>query len=685
MVWERKYGGSTGTYKKGVGLLALDDGFAILGNTPDKGAGADDLWLLRTDLSGNLLWDKTYGGPYSDGPSAISADATGFILSGSTGTEQGTTKRWPWVVHTDKAGTVLWEHKFYPSGFDTDSADAPVVANTSSGILVGAWFQNPKNLNRVPMLAQLDSNGNELWSRTFPANASPSGLAVMPSGIVLSGSRFENGADGWLLRTDPWGNSTCAAAGLCTDLTATDCDDKNPCTADLCDAAHGVCWHQTLDDGAACSTGKSCTVGETCEAGVCQGGGERLFSKAFSTGAASQNFSAILARGESGFFAAGGDGGVGAGDGWLVSLGQAGDIQWTKTYGGTKSDGATSLVAVDGGLLMGGNTSSSGAGLQDAWLVRLNEDGSKLWEKTYGGSGNEGIASVVSTTDKGFAFVGTTQSKGTPAPGFDAWLVRTDSTGAVVWDKAFPGGNVANPNDLVGLSDGGFAFCGATSQNNKWIGAWLVRVDALGSKVWEHVYADASDSYRMAALPGEAGFALIGSSQTTKIWALRTSPTGDVIWQRTLEGQGAHGLIALADGSVVIGAKFAGGDSGGIRLAHLDPAGNLLWSVDYASPTMLAATPWDLAHTPAGNLALAGWASQGGGIQKAFLMRTDPWGNATCATSGPCAALAATACSDANPCTTDLCDAAHNGCYHTPLADGSPCGGTKACAAGVCK
>ena len=60
-------------------------------------------------------------------------------------------------------------------------------------------------------------------------------------------------------------------------------------------------------------------------------------------------------------------------------------------------------------------------------------------------------------------------------------------------------------------------------------------------------------------------------------------------------------------------------------------------------------------------------------------------GNSTCTESGPCAAKTLTARADTNPCTADLCDAAHNGCYHTNLANGSPCGTNKTCNSGACQ
>ena len=73
------------------------------------------------------------------------------------------------------------------------------------------------------------------------------------------------------------------------------------------------------------------------------------------------------------------------------------------------------------------------------------------------------------------------------------------------------------------------------------------------------------------------------------------------------------------------------------------------------------------------------------GACHAHLGLADTWANFTCATSGPCWQKIYADCADTNPCISDLCDAAHNGCFHVPLPDDTTCATGKACKSGNCQ
>jgi len=99
-----------------------------------------------------------------------------------------------------------------------------------------------------------------------------------------------------------------------------------------------------------------------------------------------------------------------------------------ETYGGSGPDGASSVAETsDGGYALAGFTVSFGPGSGDAWLIKTDESGNLEMNETYGGPGDDGVNSVVQTSDGGYALAGSTKSFG--SGDFDAWFIKTDSEG----------------------------------------------------------------------------------------------------------------------------------------------------------------------------------------------------------------------------------------------------------------
>jgi hypothetical protein len=113
--------------------------------------------------------------------------------------------------------------------------------------------------------------------------------------------------------------------------------------------------------------------------------------------------------------------------GSIIPVG-ASSTMWCKTYGGTENDGALSLIQTsDGGYALVGYTRSFGAGEDDFWLIKTDEEGNMQWNRTYGGKGSDIASSLIETSDGGYAIAGYTLSFG--AGGYDFWLVKTNEQG----------------------------------------------------------------------------------------------------------------------------------------------------------------------------------------------------------------------------------------------------------------
>ncbi len=115
---------------------------------------------------------------------------------------------------------------------------------------------------------------------------------------------------------------------------------------------------------------------------------------------------------------------------------QVPDTIWTKTFGGPLSDVGVSVKQTnDGGFIIAATTSSFGAGGQDIYLIKTDENGDTLWTKTFGGTGYDKAVNVVQTNDNGYAVFGTTNSFGNGDADFLLW--KSDSIGNTEWFKTY--------------------------------------------------------------------------------------------------------------------------------------------------------------------------------------------------------------------------------------------------------
>jgi hypothetical protein len=191
--------------------------------------------------------------------------------------------------------------------------------------------------------------------------------------------------------------------------------------------------------------------------------------------------------------------GAGYGDFWLVKTDGNGNAQWNKTYGGTNGDAAYALVqTTEGGYALAGYTGSFGAGNRDFWLVKTDASGTMQWNKTYGGTGDDAASTMVQTVDGGYALAGYTWSFGVNwLP--DYWLVKTDSSGNMQWSRNYGGTESDYANALVQTVDGGYALVGDTlSFGAGSYDIWLVKTDIESGLAWIDSSANSITLYRGA-------------------------------------------------------------------------------------------------------------------------------------------------------------------------------------------
>jgi len=152
------------------------------------------------------------------------------------------------------------------------------------------------------------------------------------------------------------------------------------------------------------------------------------------------------------------------------------EAAWSKTFGGSDFDSAASVQQTsDGGYIIAGGTLSYGAGMDDVWLIKTDSSGDVAWNKTFGGSDYDYGSSVQQTSEGGYIIAGFTSSYG--AGRRDVWLIKTDSSGDAAWNKTFGGSDHDTARSVRQTSDGGYIIAGDTvSYGAGDRDIWLIKV-----------------------------------------------------------------------------------------------------------------------------------------------------------------------------------------------------------------
>ena len=203
-LWSKTYGtGSGSSYGESV-QQTIDGGYIIVGTIYSNQSAEDDIYLIKTDGNGNQLWYKLFGGPNNLdlGYSVQQTTDGGYIIAGSF-------EATVYLIKTDDSGNELWA-KTYVAG--SGGSYGYSVQQTSDGgyIIVAEIWDNSQDV----YLIKTDGNGNELWTKTFGGlNYDEYGYSVQQTsdgGYVIAGSKEENSFseiyDVHLIKTDGNGN-----------------------------------------------------------------------------------------------------------------------------------------------------------------------------------------------------------------------------------------------------------------------------------------------------------------------------------------------------------------------------------------------------------------------------------------------------------------------------------------------
>lgn len=184
MEWNRVYGGKSETAHSLV--ETADGGYAIVGQTQSFGAGFVDIWFVKTDAYGNMEWNKTYGGTDGDsGRSLLVTSDGGYAIAGHT-FSFGAGNSDFWLIKTDEYGNMEWNRTY------SDGAAHALVETSDGGFALAGGA----------LLVKTDAYGNMEWNQTYDGSIRYL-VATSDGGYAIAGTKND---DFWLVKTDAYGN-----------------------------------------------------------------------------------------------------------------------------------------------------------------------------------------------------------------------------------------------------------------------------------------------------------------------------------------------------------------------------------------------------------------------------------------------------------------------------------------------
>ncbi|HEY3294988.1 MAG TPA: T9SS type A sorting domain-containing protein [bacterium] len=335
-----------------------DGGYILAGHTHSYGAGGADFWIVKTDAQGTSQWTRTFGGAGLDECWAIQQTFDGGYVLAGMTSSYGAGSNDFWLIKTDADGLMQWNHTY---GGNNDDGAKSVEQTPDGGYIVAGYTHSYGSGGGDVWLVKTDAVGTMQWNRAYGGYNEDECHAVhaMPDGYALGGFTLSYGAG----MDDFW-------------LIKTDLSGNMVWNHVYGGSASERCWDmKPTRDGGFIMTGESMS---------------------FTSGAK---------------------------DFWLVKTDPSGLMQWQRHFGGGVNEWATSVIEpANGGYAVGGWTQSYGGGDLDMWLVRTDYNGSMLWNRFYGGYGQDEIQALQQTSDGGYMLAGWTYSYG--AGSGDLWLVK---------------------------------------------------------------------------------------------------------------------------------------------------------------------------------------------------------------------------------------------------------------------
>ncbi|WP_448516390.1 carboxypeptidase regulatory-like domain-containing protein [Pseudothermotoga sp.] len=309
-------------------------------------------------------------------------------------------------------------------------------------------------------------------------------------------------------------------------------------------------------------------------------------------------------------------------------------VVWQKVFGVGNDDRAYSIQQTsDGGYIVAGYTWSSSK-REDVYILKLDANGNKVWEKTFGGSYDERAYCIQQTSDGGYVVAGYTRS---PSKWEDVYILKLDANGNKVWEKTFGGSDNDGAYSVQQTNDGGYVAAGYTkSFGSGWYDAYLLKLDATGNKVWEKTFGGNSWDEVCSIQPIDGGYIVAGytssfGSGSYDVYILKLDTSGNEVWSKTFGGSSddlAWSIQQTNDGGYIVAGYTKSFGAGGedVYILKLDANGNKVWEKTFGGSYDERA--YCIQQTSDGGYIVAGYTSSfGAGNYGVYIIKMDANGN----------------------------------------------------------
>src|SRR4030095_9044076 len=193
---------------------------------------------------------------------------------------------------------------------------------------------------------------------------------------------------------------------------------------------------------------------------------------------------------------------------------------------------------------------SSNHGGTDILVIKVDTSGNVLWRNVLGGDSAERVTSITESPDGSLYVLGTKESKNNGNVtnnhgGTDLWVVKLNNSGVLQWEKSLGGSDRELPHKLKVLGDNNLLVLARTLSNDGDVtgnhgfeDAWVVKLNVNGSIVWQKAYGGSGYDILQDFAEDPDGSIVLSGSLTSDVWILKITSTGDIIWEKTYGGSG---------------------------------------------------------------------------------------------------------------------------------------------------